>query len=153
MRRLDETFFGEVGFNLGSEPGPWGVGDLEEVGVNFEFEPDPWGKGDLTKFLGGENGGGILSLADGSSKVKHSLACPLGRVVSRNSAWRPCRQKFVTCDSWCLVKSSAVGLQRSWGADILLVSERSGVVSPQGHSANLLRSVFKLFKLGRLHLF
>ena len=30
------------------------------------------------------------------------------------------------------------------------VSELPGVVSPQGHSANLLRSVFKLFKLGRL---
>ena len=29
------------------------------------------------------------------------------------------------------------------------VSELSGVVSPQGHSANLLRSVIKLFKLGR----
>ena len=30
------------------------------------------------------------------------------------------------------------------------VSQLSGVVSPHGHSANLLRSVIKLFKLGRL---
>ena len=95
-------------------------------------------------------GGGILSLGEGSSKVRHSSAWPLGRALSRNSAAWPCRQKFVTWESWCLVKSSAVGLQRSWGADILLASHLSGVVSPQGHSANLLRSVFKLFKLGRL---
>ena len=136
---------------MGSEPGPWGEGYLERVGVNSGFEPDPWGKGNLTKFLGRENGGGTLSLADGRSKVKHSLACLLGRVASRNSAWRPCRQKLVTCDSWCLIKSSAVGLLRSWGADILLVSERSGVVSPQGHSANILRKWPKTIFWGDYH--
>ena len=80
-------------------------------------EPDPWGV-----LVGGNwaglMGGGILSQGEGSSKVKQSSAWPLGRALSRNSALRPCRQKFVTWDSWCLVKSSAVGLQRNWGAGI-----------------------------------
>ena len=84
--------------------------------------PDPSGK---CGFLcwgnrAGLKGGGILSLGEGSSKVNHSSAWPLGRVLSRNSAAWPRRQKFVTWESWCLVKSSAVRLQRSWGADILL---------------------------------
>ena len=94
----------------------------------------------------------MLSLGEGSSNVRHSSACPLGRALSRNSAALPCRQKFVTWDSWCLVKSSAVGLQQGWGADILLssqaVSQRS--LGWSLHKAILLRSVFKLFKLGRL---
>ena len=31
-------------------------------------------------------------------------------------------QKFVTCYSWCLVKSSAAGLQPSWRADTLVLA-------------------------------
>ena len=142
MRCLEETLGEEAGFGT----------------VWLRPEPYPWGKCD---FLGGMNwagwmGGGILSLGEGSSNVRHSSACPLGRALSRNSAVRPCRQKFVTWDSWCLVKSSAVGLQ-SWGAAAGI--PESGVVAlttplPDWRAGlcNLLRSVFKLFKLGRLDL-
>ena len=84
---LEETFFG-VGFDLGSEP--WCEYDLRGAGVEFGLSQTLGAKGNLTKFLGGENGGRSLSLADCISKVKHCLSCRLDRVVSRNFAWQLC---------------------------------------------------------------
>ena len=88
--------------------------------------PVSWGKVDVPRFLGGAKkagliGGGILSLGEGSSKVRRSSAHPLGMALRWNSAVLPCLQKFVTWDNWCLVKSSAVGLQPKWGADTLVL--------------------------------
>ena len=116
-------------------------------------------------------GGGITSEAGGSWKVRFNTARPPGSASSRKLAWRLCFQKLTTWENWCWAKAWAVGDQGAggvivgdqpptghkdpaeastkswqWARDLLLpLASR-----PTETLQSLLRSVIKLFKLGRL---